>query len=130
MALVRGYLVFSVLVWFGYGLFCLFQPDFLVETAGVQALTATGSTELRAMYGGLQAGLGVLAMAALLRADLVRGVLITLAVLTGGLGIARLMGLAMDGGISPYTVGALVFEFGSVALAMASLSRWKREASA
>ena len=96
---------------FPYGLFCLVQPAFLDGAAGVVATTPTGTTELRAMYGGLQAGIGALMVLALVRPNLVEGALLALACLAGGLGFARLVGAVADGSFSTYTLSALFFEF-------------------
>jgi hypothetical protein len=106
----RVFLGLNALVWLPYGLYCFFDPGYLAGAAGVAATSATGSTEIRAMYGGLQAGIGALALAALLRADLVRPALLALAFLAGGLFLSRLSGSALDYGWSQYTGIALAFE--------------------
>jgi len=121
MTLARLFLGFSVLVWLPYGLYLVVQPGFLAGAAGITAGSATGTTELRAMYGGLQAALGLLALAGLLRPALRRTALTTLGTLTAGLGLARALGVVLDGGMSGYTASALVFEWGSAALAVAAL---------
>ena len=64
------FLGLSTLVWLGYGLYCLLDPGYLAQAAGVAAASATGTTEIRAMYGGLQAGIGVIALGGLLRESL------------------------------------------------------------
>ncbi len=64
---IRVFLGLVALVWLPYGLLCFFQPGFLAGAAGVTSTSATGSTELRAMYGGLQVAIGVLALAGALR---------------------------------------------------------------
>lgn len=107
---MRIFLAANVVLWLPYGLYCLAAPGFLAEAAGVAATTPTGSTELRAMYGGLQAAIGLLALAAVLRRDLERTALTALAFLAGGLFTARLCGAFVDGGLSGYTVGALLLE--------------------
>jgi hypothetical protein len=119
----RVFLGLSVLVWLPYGLYCLVQPGSLAEAAGVTAVSATASTELRAMYGGLQSAIGALALAALLRPGLGRAALVCLFCLCAGLGSGRLVGVALDGGVSSYTALALVFEFGSAAVAAWLLAR-------
>jgi hypothetical protein len=119
----RVFLALSGLVWLPYGLWCFLDPAFLAGAAGVAAQSATGSTELRAMYGGLQAGLGALALAAALRPGLARTALTTLAFLCSGLALARLSGLAIDGGPSAYTVSGLAFELASAGLAWFFLTR-------
>ncbi len=106
----RVFLVLSVIVWLPYGLWCLLQPGFLEGAAGIASSTPTGSTELRAMYGGLQAAIGALALAALLRPGLVRPAVVALVFLPAGLFLGRLAGVTLDGGLSGYTAGALGFE--------------------
>ncbi len=110
MVATKVFLGFSVLVWLPYGAFCIFQPEYLAEVAGVGATTATGTTEIRAMYGGLQAGIGALCAFAFFRPSLVANVLLSLAFLTGGLAIARSIGFVLDWSSSGYTFGALGFE--------------------
>jgi len=106
----RVFLALSAVVWLPYGLFCFFQPGFLEGAAGVVALTPTGSTELRAMYGGLQAAIGVASLLGALRPALAPRVLWMLAFAFGGLGTGRLLGAALDDGWSAYTGFALGFE--------------------
>ncbi len=119
----RIFLGLSALLWLPYGLYCFFAPASLAEAAGVVGSTATGTTELRAMYGGLQTALGLLLGLAAMRASLVRPALLAVAFATGGLGIARLFGLLLDGGLSSYTAMGLGFEFTSAAIAVALLRR-------
>lgn len=119
----RGVLVFTAIVWLPYGIYCFFQPDALAEMAGVAATTPTGRTELRAMYGGVQMAIGLLALAALRRPELARGVFVAVAFLTAGLFTTRLVGAALDDGWSAYTGGGLFFEALSWSLAAAALRR-------
>jgi len=111
------------LLWLPYGLVCLFQPAILEGVAGVAYTSATGSTELRAMYGGIQSALGALALAAVIRPRFSRAALTSLAVVTGGLGVARLLGTLLDGGFSAYTGVGLAVEFGSLSLCLWLLTR-------
>jgi len=121
----RLFLAVNALLWLPYGLYCLAQPGFLGDaaTAGVVATTPTGTTELRAMYGGLQAAIGALALMATRRDDLVRTALIALGFLAAGLFSARVVGALVDGGLSSYTVGALVLESALTVLSIALLRR-------
>jgi hypothetical protein len=119
----RIFLVLSALLWLPYGVYCFAQPGSLAEAAGVAFQSPTGSTELRAMYGGLQIAIGALAGLAAWRAALARSALLAIAFLTAGLGSARLLGVALDGGLSSYTAMGLGFEFTSSAVAIALLSR-------
>jgi hypothetical protein len=119
----RVFLVLSALVWLSYGLYCFAAPASLAGGAGVAFQSPTGSTELRAMYGGLQVAIGALAALGALRAAWQRHALVALAFLTAGLGVARLAGLALDGGLSSYTGMALAFEWGSAVAATLLLAR-------
>ena len=113
----RIFLGLSAMLWLPYGLFCLLSPEYLAEAAGVEARSATATTEIRAMYGGLQAGIGALALAALFRPGLRSPALITLLFLTSGLGLARTLGVTLDGDLSAYTAMGLGFEFVSAGAA-------------
>lgn len=114
----RIFLILSAVVWLPYGIYSFFNPSYLATVGGVAFLSPTGSTELRAMYGGLQAALGALSLAGALRESLTRPALLTLAFLCSGLGSTRLLGLLLDGGLSGYTAAGLVFEFLSAGFAI------------
>jgi hypothetical protein len=120
---VRIFLAISALLWLPYGVWCFFQPGMLAEAAGVAFQSPTGSTELRAMYGGLQTAVGVLALLGALRPPLQRPALIALGFLTAGLGLARLLGTLLDGAVSSYTAMGLGVEWTTAALAAVFLAR-------
>jgi hypothetical protein len=120
---LRIFLGINVLVWLPYGIFCFFQPGYLNEATGLAIGSTTASTEVRAMYGGLQASIGCFALAALVRPDLARSVLLTIAFLSAGLATGRLGGMLADGGISGYTIGAAGFEILLVCSSVYLLSR-------
>ncbi len=109
----RIYLGLSAAIWLPYGLFCFFRPDLLGEMTGLAIASTTAETEVRAMYGGLQAAVGALALAGIIRADLTKSALLALAYLTGGLVVARMAGAAVATDDSSYTLGAIGFEFAS-----------------
>ncbi len=119
----QWFLGLSAALWFLYGLYCFFAPSALGDGAGITFTSATGSTELRAMYGGLQMALGALAALGLARPGLRQGAVLTLAVVTAGLASTRLLGAFIDGGWSAYTAMGLVFEIGSATWATAVLGR-------
>lgn len=120
---VRIFLGLSALVWLPYGILCFAAPEFLNGAAGVSAASATGSTELRAMYGGLEAAIGVLVLLGAMRDSLARPALVVLAFLCGGLALGRLGGVWIDGAISAYTASALALEIASALLAVHFLTR-------
>lgn len=113
----------STLVWVGYGLYCFFQPGMLAEAAGVAGQSATGTTELRAMYGGAQIGIGLFCAAAFARESLRRPALLANLCIVGGLGTTRLLGALLDASFTSYTLGGLGFEWLIVASAAWLLTR-------
>jgi hypothetical protein len=115
----RIFLALSALLWLPYGIYCLLVPGSLAEAAGVVATSATGTTELRAMYGGLQAAIGTLALVGVVRGSMTRTALIAIGLLAAGLGSARLLGVVIDGGFSSYTGMGLALEWTS-----ALVCRW------
>jgi len=114
----RWFLGFNVLVWLPYGIYCFFQPGFLGDAAGLTAQSPTALTEVRAMYGGLEAGIGAFALAAMVRVSLVRPALLMLAFTCTGLALTRTLGAVLDGAFSGYTIGALCFEIPSAVIAI------------
>ena len=116
------FLCFSVLLWLPYGLYCALVPTYLAEVAGVVATNSTGLTEIRAMYGGLQAGIGAMCALALGRPKFAASALFALSFLTGGLALVRILGFLLDDSGSGYTYGATLFELANTACAV-SLAR-------
>jgi hypothetical protein len=106
-----------------YGLYCFAVPGFLAGAAGVSGTTPTGVTEIRAMYGGLQAAFGLLLLAAARDPRLNLAGLAAVAFVMPGLASARLLGAVLDGGFSEYTIAALAFEVGSSVFAVPMLRR-------
>jgi hypothetical protein len=119
----RIFLFLSVLVWLPYGIYCFLQPGALAESAGVAFTSDTGNVEIRAMYGGLQAAIGALALAGLLRPALARTAMVALLALALGLGGSRVLAAVMVGDWSQYTIGALIFEWITVGAAAVLLRR-------
>jgi hypothetical protein len=115
--IARVFLALSGLIWFPYGIYCFFAPGYLADAAGVVSTTVTGNIELRAMYGGLQAGIGALAFAGALRPAWLPSVLFAGCFVFGGLALSRSLAAFGAGEVSPYTAFGLVFEWTSTALA-------------
>jgi Domain of unknown function (DUF4345) len=123
MLAARIFLALCAVLWLPYGLMCLVNPGSLAEAAGVVATSATGTVELRAMYGGLQAAVGALALAGALRPDLAPHALLALGSLSAGLGITRLASAVLAGSFESYTLGALTLEW---TMLIAVLALWRR----
>jgi len=117
----RLFLFLCGIVWLPYGIYCLAQPGSLAAAAGIVSTSHTGTIELRAMYGGLQAAVGALCLLAVVRESLVRPALVCLAFLCGGLALARLFGAAMEREWSTYTALGLSFELPTASLSVGFL---------
>lgn len=122
-AATRTFLLVLGVAFLPYGIYCFLVPGYLLGAAGVSASTPTGVTELRAMYGGLQAAFGVLMLSSARDPRIAIAGLAAAACVMPGLGLARLAGVVMDGSVSAYTIGALVFELGSSAVAISLLRK-------
>lgn len=112
----RAFFFVSALLWLGIGTYYFIQPGILGEAAGVVATTPTGTTEIRAMYGGAQIGIGLFCAFALMRPALRRPALLMLLFVVGGLGSTRLLGAVLDSSFTSYTGMGLGFEWVTVAL--------------
>ena len=117
------FLGISGLLFAGYGLVCLASPAFVADATGMQLATGSASVEVRAMYGGLQTAIGLLALLGVARDELRAPMLLCLGILFFGLASGRLLGIAVDANPGSYNFVALAFEAVSAAIALALLSR-------
>ena len=109
-----------------YGFFCLVSPQSVAEFTGMVLPNASALTEVRAMYGGVQLGLGLLFIGFALRKRSVETGLVVLIVLLGSLALARAFGLVNDG-FSSYNVFGFVFESVSTILGIVALRQCRQE---
>lgn len=109
MTLARLVLWLGGLAFLGFGVAFLLAPLQTLAGAGVTASGAVAATELRAFYGGLEVALGALLIAADLRGRRREGLILNLASY-GGIGAARLLGLAIGSGASDFMWFALATE--------------------
>jgi hypothetical protein len=97
------FLVLNAIIWTGYSLVCLFSPGLLSGgvVEGLEVFTnpdVIATVEIRAMYGGAQLAIGLLALVTLLSPSMHRPTVITFYVLLFcGLAGARFFGLIVDG---------------------------------
>lgn len=122
----RVFLGFTGLLFAGYGLACLASPAIVADATGMQLATGTASVEVRAMYGGLQTALGLLALLAVVREPLRSPALLFLGVIFFGLVSGRLIGIAVDPEPGSYNFIAAGYEAASAAIAFALLPRSHR----
>lgn len=122
MLLGKSILGFSSLVFIAYGLVSLLSPAIPSGAAGLAMTNGDAFAEIGAMYGGLQTGIGIFCLLALLKPDLYRAGLLLLAVAIGTLAVARLISLLVTADtVSLYSYGALAYEFATALIATAAL---------
>ena len=113
---------FTGIAFTGYGAYCALDPDVVARYSGLAFPTPGAVVEVRAMYGGLQTGLGLLLLYTATRPALhVHGLVMMLFAL-GGLALCRAFGLALAG-VDEYNAGAVVYESVSALLAFLALRR-------
>ncbi|HIE88537.1 MAG: DUF4345 family protein [bacterium] len=110
MNYVKPYLIFMCLVWLPWGLICIFDTGGIADIIGVTSLNATGTTDLRVMYGGFQFAVGLMAARALFDQRYFANFVYALAFLASCMALSRGYGLVVDGSTTIYTWGVLGFE--------------------
>jgi hypothetical protein len=122
MLLGKAVLGISTLVFIGYGLVSLVSPSIPAGFAGLEMSNGDAFTEIGAMYGGLQTGVGLFCAMALLKPEFYRPGLTLLVLAIGTLAMARLFSLfnAPDP-VTTYTYGALGYEFSTTIVAFIAL---------
>ena len=115
-------LVFNGFGFLAYGLLCAFLPDLPAGWIGYELTTGDARVELIAMYGGLEAALGVFFLLCLWSRESLRTGLHLLVVTMAGLGLTRLGAYLMaDVEVGAYTYFAIAFELGTLVLAIVAL---------
>lgn len=80
----------------GFGIACLIRPKSMLRRVDVQARSARGTTELRAMYGGLELGFGAFFAIAAVKPEWSRPALMAQTLGLGALAASRLAGILSD----------------------------------
>ena len=111
MTYMKPYLIFTVLVWLPWGLLCVFDTTVIEDVIGVASVTASGNSDLRAMYGGVQTAVGLMAVLALYDRWFFPNLLFTLAIVGACLASSRTYGLWVDDSSTAYTWGVLAYEY-------------------
>ncbi|MEL0082405.1 MAG: DUF4345 domain-containing protein, partial [Gammaproteobacteria bacterium] len=119
--LARVVLLFTAFSFIGYGLTCLFLPDIVGTLSGLGLQMVSGRTEIHAMYGGLQTGLGLFFLLCGMHKEWVRPGTVAIILAMGGLALARTYGISVQGSPGSYNLGAASYEaltalFGLIAL--------------
>ncbi len=80
----------------GFGVACLTRPKQMLSHIDVKPTSAIGATELRAMYGGMELGLGAFFALAIAKREWTRPALTAQTLALGGLAAARIGGILHD----------------------------------
>ena len=103
-----------------FGLALLAAPE-LLALVDIAAPTPTARSDLRAVYGGMELGVGALLALCARRAAWRRGGLTAQALALGGVAAGRLVSLAADGLPRPLTLALWGAELSGALLALAAL---------
>jgi hypothetical protein len=93
----RLVLAFVALVFIGFGFAFLYNPVEMAAIASITLPTPAARTDVRAMYGGLEFGVGVFLLLCALRREFVRIGLFAAACALVSMATARSVGLLLDG---------------------------------
>lgn len=97
MTLWRVILALIGLTFAGFGFAFIFNPDEMAALADLTLTVPSARTDLRAMYGGLEFGIGIFLLMCALRQRFVRVGLFAAACALVSMATARTVGLMMDG---------------------------------
>ena len=119
MLLGRTVLGVSAFILMTYGLLCLVSPELPAEYSGLRISNGDAFAEIGAMYGGLQTGLGLFFLLAVMKSEFYRPALVVLMFAIGSLALGRLLSLLItDQAVTAYSYGALGYELATACLAV------------
>ncbi len=126
--LARAILALHALTFLGLGIAFLAAPTEMAAIVDLEATTPLARNDIRAVYGGLELGIGALLLAALMSEDLAPA-LRSLLVIFGAMIGSRLLSLFVDG--APAQPGTLLLglelaAFASAAIGLRSVGRRPR----
>jgi len=93
----RLLLAFIALTYTGFGFVFLFYPSEMAAIVGIAFPTTSPRTDFRAMYGGLEIGIGVFLLICAMRREFVRVGLFASACALVAMATSRSVGLMLDG---------------------------------
>ena len=120
MSLPRLSLRLAALAFAGFGVVLLVRPE-LMAMLGLELGRPAAVTEIRAFYGGLELGLALFFALASTRDAWLAPALFAQAASLGGIVLARLIGVAVDGGAEPLILLFAVLEGTGAVLALVAL---------
>ncbi|MBK8068212.1 MAG: DUF4345 family protein [Rhodanobacteraceae bacterium] len=104
------WLVIGGVGFLAFGAWMLVAPQSAMAMVGIALPDGAPATEIRAFYGGLELGLGALLLAAVHKVQYRRAGLVLGCVSYGAVGLARALGMLIDGGATTFLWVALAIE--------------------
>lgn len=127
MMLGKTVLSISSLVFIAYGLVSLISPAIPAGFAGLIMSNGDAFTEISSMYGGLQTGVGLFCLLAVLKPEFYRSGLMLLVIAIGALALARLVSIFLaPEPVTAYSYGGFGYEFITALLAFVALRKTAR----
>jgi len=117
MNVTRIYLVLSALIWAGFGVVMLVNPD--LTGVGLEVANPDGRIEIRGFYGGLELGIAAFLFWAAKATARHRAGLMAATLIIGCLAAGRVVGIAIEGGTS-----AMMMTFLSLEVVAAVWGSW------
>ncbi|MEM7740324.1 MAG: DUF4345 domain-containing protein [Pseudomonadota bacterium] len=127
--MARLFLLLNAVLFLGFGVYAFLNPAGVFLSAGLDPAAITNSVmyELRSNYGGVNIGIGLMCMAAVLRSALQRPALFMLLAFTGGYALGRILSLPVDGVPSLNLIGYAFYEIVTATIAFLLLRAGKAE---
>lgn len=111
-----------------FGVVAVVDPAATMEPAGLVASVEGALTEIRAVYGGSQIGLGLFLLWSAFDPSRWPAALLLYALILGSVGDCRAIGLLIDRAPTPFHWFALAFEWGTASLTFYAYYRVRRPA--
>lgn len=105
-------------IYFAFGFVFLFHPDAITTMDGIVLPDRPAANHIRAVYGGMEIGLGMVLIYFGLAKEGVRNGLIVLAFSIGVTSASRLYGILLDGGGDMSNILSFIAEFAFAAMAV------------
>jgi hypothetical protein len=121
--MAREFLWATAVVFIAFGLWGLLSPAAMVRNFGITLTSPDAATMIRASYGGFLIGEGLLFAWCALVPERIRFGLMAVVLTTTPILLSRLLGMAIDGAMSPYHKVYVAIELVGVAVALVFLSK-------
>lgn len=125
MSMPRMSLAVCGIAFLALGIVFLYDPTLVTKALKLPAPAAELRVELTAMYGGLEAGLGIFFLAAAAHTRWIRGALVAQIAVFGGLAGGRVVGIMLHGRPTTLFMVLLAVELGGLLLGLMAFHRAK-----